>query len=166
MPNEGVGYAYSSHFLEHLDPFNECEDFLTECRRVLRRGPVLRIAVPDFDKIARFYLDDPKSFYAECDFEKPWFSRVKTWNRRLGISVMFDHKMIYDLVSLEEVLGKAGFVDSVEVGTDLVGHFPSNIAAEIVPTHLSHTLIVDVRTPSRPRVAKTLSSAFLTAFAD
>lgn len=155
LPDESVDYAYSSHFLEHLDPFDECENFLTECFRVLRSGAVLRVTVPDFAKIARFYLDDPKSFYAEYDFEKPWFSRAKSWSRRLGISVMFDHKMIYDLVSLEEVLGKAGFIDSMEVGNDLAGHLPPNIVSEIVPTHLSHTLIVDVRKPSRPRTANT-----------
>ena len=156
LPDASVDWVYTSHFLEHLDPFDECEGFLAECRRVLRSGGVLRVAVPDFGKIARIYLDDPRSFYGEYEYAKPWFSRTRTWNRRLGISIMFDHKMIYDLVSLEEVLGKAGFVDPLEVGTDLLGHLPPDIAAEIIPTHLSHTLTVDVRIPVRRSSARSL----------
>lgn len=147
LSNASVSFAYTSHFLEHIDPFEECERFLAECLRVLKRGGILRVAVPDFAKIARIYLDDPRSFYAEYDYRKPWFSRAKTWSRRLGISVMFDHKMIYDFISLGEVLATAGFSEVTEVGPDLVGLLPPDIADEIVPTHLSHTLIVDAKAP-------------------
>lgn len=147
LPDASVDWAYTSHFLEHLDPFDECEQFLAECRRVLRSRGVLRVAVPDFTKIARIYLDDPRSFYAEYGYAKPWFSRAKTWSRRLGVSVMFDHKMIYDRVSLEEVLSGAGFVDPIEVQADQIGHLPPAIAAETVRTHLGHTLTVDAIAP-------------------
>ena len=147
LSNASVDWAYTSHFLEHLDPFEECIQFLRECRRVLRSGGVLRVAVPDFAKIARIYLEDPRSFYAEYGYDKPWFSRAKTWSRRLGISVMFDHKMIYDRESLAEILLGVGFVELVEVGADLLGHLPPPIAAETIPTHQSHTLTVDVLAP-------------------
>ncbi len=47
--------VYHSHLLEHLLP-REVPAFLRECRRVLKPGGVLRVAVPDLEQIARLYL--------------------------------------------------------------------------------------------------------------
>ncbi|TWU08228.1 class I SAM-dependent methyltransferase [Stieleria varia] len=47
--------VYHSHVLEHLAPA-DARSMLTECRRVLRPGGVLRIVVPDLEGIARTYL--------------------------------------------------------------------------------------------------------------
>lgn len=47
--------VYHSHLLEHL-PREDAAPFLCECRRVLRPGGVLRIAVPDLEAIVRLYL--------------------------------------------------------------------------------------------------------------
>ncbi len=46
---------YHSHLLEHLDQAT-AEIFLREIKRVLQPGGVVRIAVPDFEKLARAYL--------------------------------------------------------------------------------------------------------------
>lgn len=48
--------VYHSHVLEHLRK-EEALPFLQECRRVLKPGGVLRIAVPDLERICRTYLD-------------------------------------------------------------------------------------------------------------
>jgi len=140
-----VDIIYVSHFLEHLDPFEECRRFLDECARVLKPSGLLRISVPDFHQIATLYLDDPKAFYAEYGYRKPWFNRVKTWNRRLGISVMFGHKMLYDVVSLSEVLEDSGFSEITPVSPLKQGLFPEEISNEIITTHVSHSLIVDCK---------------------
>ncbi len=47
--------VYHSHVLEHLAPEDGAE-FLRECRRVLRPGGILRIAVPDLEALARAYV--------------------------------------------------------------------------------------------------------------
>jgi predicted SAM-dependent methyltransferase len=47
--------VYHSHLLEHL-PRAQALPFLTECRRVLKPGGVLRLAVPNLEAIARLYL--------------------------------------------------------------------------------------------------------------
>jgi predicted SAM-dependent methyltransferase len=51
-----VQACYASHVLEHLSR-PQAKALLSECRRVLRPGGVLRLAVPDLEAIAREYLD-------------------------------------------------------------------------------------------------------------
>ena len=54
--SDGVYEAvYSSHTLEHL-PRNEVPKILSEFRRVLKPGGILRIVVPDLELMARTYL--------------------------------------------------------------------------------------------------------------
>ena len=48
--------VYHSHVLEHL-PRDRAVPFLRECRRVLRPGATLRVAVPDLEELARLYLE-------------------------------------------------------------------------------------------------------------
>jgi predicted SAM-dependent methyltransferase len=50
-----VGGCYASHLLEHLSR-EDARRLLLECRRILRSGGVLRLAVPDLEMIAREYL--------------------------------------------------------------------------------------------------------------
>jgi len=60
--NDGIPFAdgsfdavYHSHVFEHLKP-EQGERLLQECFRVLAPGGVLRIVVPDLEKIAQLYL--------------------------------------------------------------------------------------------------------------
>lgn len=46
---------YCSHFLEHLD-IKTADKFLSECFRCLKPHGILRIVVPDFERMARDYL--------------------------------------------------------------------------------------------------------------
>jgi predicted SAM-dependent methyltransferase len=75
FPDKSVDVVYHSHILEHIDRniFRDGQDpsddravaFVRECRRVLRPGGVLRIVVPDFEKLCRRYLDH----LARCEIE-------------------------------------------------------------------------------------------------
>lgn len=47
--------VYHSHVLEHF-PKNKASDFIKECHRVMKPGGILRIAVPDLEKIALNYI--------------------------------------------------------------------------------------------------------------
>jgi SAM-dependent methyltransferase len=48
--------VYHSHLLEHF-PKQTALGFLQECHRVLKSGGIIRVAVPDLERIARLYLE-------------------------------------------------------------------------------------------------------------
>lgn len=54
--DETFELVYHSHVLEHF-PRNQAQRFLRECHRVLKPRGVIRVAVPDLERIARFYLE-------------------------------------------------------------------------------------------------------------
>lgn len=53
--NESFDAVYHSHVLEHFSQ-DDGENLIEECFRVLKPGGILRIAVPDLERIARNYL--------------------------------------------------------------------------------------------------------------
>jgi SAM-dependent methyltransferase len=53
--SEFVGVCYSSHVLEHLDKAG-ARNLIAECFRVLSRGGVIRLVLPDLEKLAQEYL--------------------------------------------------------------------------------------------------------------
>ena len=48
--------VYHSHVLEHF-PKKLARQVLAECLRVLKRGGILRVVVPDLEEVARLYLE-------------------------------------------------------------------------------------------------------------
>jgi len=57
LPSDSARGIFTEHFLEHLDYYEEAPRFLTECRRVLQPGGVLRVIVPDGAKYLHAYSD-------------------------------------------------------------------------------------------------------------
>ncbi|MFO0968531.1 MAG: methyltransferase domain-containing protein [Gemmataceae bacterium] len=72
--DETFDVVYHSHILEHFAR-PDGERFIDECRRVLKKGGVLRIAVPDLEQVARLYLRcldqtaDQSSLQAEANYD-------------------------------------------------------------------------------------------------
>jgi predicted SAM-dependent methyltransferase len=56
LPDGSCDAVYHSHLLEHIRR-EEAPGFMKECCRVLRPGGIVRVAVPDLERIARLYLD-------------------------------------------------------------------------------------------------------------
>lgn len=56
FPDASVDVVYHSHVLEHLDRY-VAAGFIRECARVLRPGGIIRVVVPDFERVCRSYLD-------------------------------------------------------------------------------------------------------------
>lgn len=55
FPNEHFDAVYSSHTLEHFS-LHTAEQLLRECVRVMKKGAVIRIVVPDLENACREYI--------------------------------------------------------------------------------------------------------------
>jgi SAM-dependent methyltransferase len=124
--------VYHSHILEHIDR-EDAMAFLVECYRVLRPGGVIRVVVPDLEKWANAYAQSLSIRSADNSVEKHeeivatllvqfvqrepttrkmqkpvvrWLERVLLGN---SIKVGWQHRWMYDRLTLKALLEKAGF---------------------------------------------------------
>lgn len=67
--NDSVDVIYHSHVLEHFSK-KDAANFIKECHRVLKKGGILRISVPDLEQIARAYLNSLEDALAEKPLAK------------------------------------------------------------------------------------------------
>lgn len=127
--------VYHSHLLEHISR-DQIPSFLAEIRRVLKPRGVHRVVIPDWERMCRDYLDDVQA----CNDDHEGRDRHETYiaamieqlvrteahgtiqqgpiQRRLENLFFGDarrrgevHRWMYDRISLESILVKAGFVD-------------------------------------------------------
>jgi len=94
-----VYIIYASHVLEYFDR-EEAVEVLTEWKRVLKDGGILRLAVPDFKSMAELYV---KGLYPLQCFLGPLYGK---WLMKNDIIY---HKTVYDFQSLSEILISVGF---------------------------------------------------------
>jgi len=106
-----VDVVYASHMIEHLDR-REARLFLQECRRVLRPGGVLRLAVPDLSVTVRDYVQggNAEIFMEQLllDLDKPRGFGARLRRLLLGGR---DHHWMYDGRSLARLVASQGFDD-------------------------------------------------------
>ncbi len=99
---------YSEHFLEHITA-REGLDFLRECRRALRTGGVVRIAMPDLRESVQHYYENQWR-------EQPWLKKhgydwIQTGAEYLNIAMReWGHQWLYDHEELHRRMHEAGFV--------------------------------------------------------
>lgn len=109
VPNQSVEIIYSSHMLEHLD-LSEVEMFLTEVKRILIKGGILRLAIPDLEKFINRYLEnrDANEFISSLNICKP---RPKTLQEKFRVLMAGarHHQWQYDTDSLSMLLLSHGF---------------------------------------------------------
>jgi SAM-dependent methyltransferase len=131
FPDGSAVAIYGSHILEHLY-LSEAEALLRECRRILRRGGVLRLVVPDLRAAVAEYLGEGR--YADSDEKGAELSRADRLNERLALrdrrppggnlpyrlygalKDFHSHKWMYDAESLIARFEAAGFDDVRELG--------------------------------------------------
>jgi predicted SAM-dependent methyltransferase len=94
---DSVDLIYASHVLDHLSRKNELDKALINWYRILKPGGTLRVAVSDFEMVAKLYL---KGF----DLEKLWGFIVG------GHKTEYDkHGCIFDYKVLKRYLEEHGF---------------------------------------------------------
>jgi predicted SAM-dependent methyltransferase len=95
-----VDLIYASHVLEYFDRV-EVRSVLQEWRRALKDEGILRLAVPDFEALARVYSETGDLSL----ILGPMYGR---WEIP-GTGATVYHKTVYDETSLRELLASAGF---------------------------------------------------------
>ncbi len=111
-PDDSADVLYTSHMVEHLERARAI-GFLTEARRVLRSGGIIRIAVPDL----RYHIDNYiENEDADGFIEGTYLTRSspRTMIEKAKYLVIGDrnHQWMYDGRSLCAQLTRAGFRDA------------------------------------------------------
>lgn len=103
-----LSLIYSEHVLEHV-AFDKGVFFLTEARRVLKPGGIIRIAMPDLDDLVAGYQENWRRF----DWVNwPEFSFVQTRAQMINMAFRWwGHCHLYNREELARALSLAGFVD-------------------------------------------------------
>lgn len=108
--DESCAVIFGEHVIEHLSK-EDAGKLLSECRRVLQRGGVLRLSTPDAGRYLRSYAGDGE-FLQHPGFpqkiETP-LDRVQLMMREGG-----QHLWVYDAPSLLLLLRRAGFTSCGE----------------------------------------------------
>ena len=133
--DSSVDAVYHSHLLEHLDR-ETAKVFLTEIKRVLVPGGIVRVVVPDMEQLCRRYLDhleiclaDPGAIpdherqiariIEQCVRKERYGSKQQRgFVRFVDRLVLGDarkqgevHQWMYDRVSLQHILENLGYSD-------------------------------------------------------
>jgi len=99
--DSSVDYIYCSHVLEHFEEY-EAIKILYECRRILKTNGVLRIVLPDLNKIIAGYINSEEFCNDFFGYHKKEFSNVKRYFIR-------GHQWMYDQPTFENILKNVGF---------------------------------------------------------
>jgi len=107
ISDNSVDFIYHEHFLEHLT-IEEGLKSLSDFRRVLKPGGIMRVAMPDLEWSMKEYFN-PK-WRENPGLEKWGLAFVQTRAELINISFRaWGHKHLYDSEELERRLREAGF---------------------------------------------------------
>lgn len=111
IPDGSAEIVYSSHMLEHLDR-KDAVIFLAEVKRILKVGGVIRLCLPDIQKLVDEYLknEDADAFIERTLMCVP---RPRNIFEKVLAAIIGPrhHQWMYDGKSMSNLLKGCGFVD-------------------------------------------------------
>ncbi len=101
-----VRYIFAEHMIEHIE-YAEAENLLSECRRVLAPGGVVRMTTPDLAWLATTYLSSITNLWGDL-----WQPRSPCALLNEGMR-SWGHRYLYDRAELRALFLSCGFKDVV-----------------------------------------------------
>ncbi len=125
--DETVDVIYASHVFEYFDRA-EAVEVLKEWYDVLKPGGKIYLSVPDFDAMAKLYVNDKIPLHKLLG---PLYGKMT-----MGKDTIY-HKTVYDYLSLWELMGFIGFksldlYDSDDVIHGVDDHSRAEINEELI----------------------------------
>ena len=113
FPDNRVDFIFNEHFLEHLSPA-DAVCLLKDCRRTLKPGGVLRVAMPDLADCVEAYIS-PGWLQKNRDIlQKGGIDFIQTPAEFMNIAFRWwGHQWLYDWEELRRRLQEAGFTQIV-----------------------------------------------------
>jgi ubiquinone/menaquinone biosynthesis C-methylase UbiE len=106
---ESAQYVYSSHTLEHMSK-SDGRYFLEESYRILKKGGILRIVIPNLHHIIEEYLSgniSADNFVIELDV---LYTESESYlKNKLAPFFQYPHKCMYDTKTMLRILEEIGF---------------------------------------------------------
>lgn len=103
IKNNSVELIYFCHGIEYFDRI-EVKKVLKEWKRVLKKGGILRLAMPDFETLVNVYKKS-KDLNSVIG---PLYGRWEVQSSKNKTDVLY-HKTVYDFASIKKVLEETGF---------------------------------------------------------
>ncbi|TRZ51001.1 methyltransferase domain-containing protein [bacterium] len=119
LSNSSVKVIFCSQVLEHFE-YWEAKHILSECYRVMKTGGILRISVPDIEKIISNYSTNKDKVGSAREFDKTVFGDEKDLKpnivKKLSIFFIRYHKWHYNYPYMCQLLKETGFSKIIKCG--------------------------------------------------
>ncbi len=108
VDDDSINFIYCSHVLEHFERW-EAKNILMESKRVLTKGGVIRIVLPDIDKLVKKYEEIGPDEFCRIwwGFDKDKVS--KSFFGKLSRYFIRGHQWMYNKKSFKNLLRECGF---------------------------------------------------------
>jgi predicted SAM-dependent methyltransferase len=113
FPQNSVEMIWSCHFLEHLEYPQGVVKCLALFNKWLKKGGLLRLAVPDLEKIAKYYVNKDKTLFEIYgnSVDDRYYKKNSRAERFMFFSRAWEHTILFDFELLSELLVDAKFVN-------------------------------------------------------
>jgi len=147
LSDDSVDFVYCSQALEHFE-YWQTENILGEMHRILKPGGIVRVSVPDIDKMVQLYLKENKNDLSEAarNLNLLWWGHekdVKPGNFLIKLSHRFirPHQWHYNKTAMGQLLKKVGF-RKVTPRPFRMGQVPGLKGVEL-EIHRDHSLFLE-----------------------